>query len=334
MSNIQLMTGYGILISGFATLKDGLAAYHWLILVYVAWFSSLTHLASLTFLRRYILEQKFNRLWRLLAIWLLVVILCAALAPTAYFYWDPAYEHAENGMAGNITKPENYQAQPGSYAFCYFHHTYKVDRDMRAATVISILVLISSLFVRIVVLSEKASKLSHENAVKVRDAYSKRLRKWTSPRMLRHLEATYALPLQGTIRGSSNSWAEFVRYMFDGLVCAPLWAIYLVISLTVDFYSSMLWEVSSGSSQWFYTCADCYLLGPVVDIHCRMGLYTSVQCPESWEPGRQYLDLRPDPSPDTLNVATYVHPRGLFPWWVLSASIVSSTLLMASRYQR
>lgn len=50
-SDQQLVTGIALLASGYAQLPYGLASYYWQIIIYLAWFSSLTHLTTLTFLR-------------------------------------------------------------------------------------------------------------------------------------------------------------------------------------------------------------------------------------------------------------------------------------------
>ncbi|KAK0742978.1 hypothetical protein B0T18DRAFT_447808 [Schizothecium vesticola] len=53
-ADIQIVTGIAILIGGYSTLPCGISAYHWQLVVDLAWFSSVTHLAALTFLRRYL----------------------------------------------------------------------------------------------------------------------------------------------------------------------------------------------------------------------------------------------------------------------------------------
>src|SRR5450756_2077760 len=47
-SDQQLVTGIGILVSGYTQLHCSLSIYHWQIIVYLAWFSSLTHMTTLT----------------------------------------------------------------------------------------------------------------------------------------------------------------------------------------------------------------------------------------------------------------------------------------------
>ncbi|KAL3473409.1 hypothetical protein BJX99DRAFT_261339 [Aspergillus californicus] len=85
MSDLQLATGIAILISGYAQLSCGLSPYHWLVISRLAWFSSLTHLSCLTFLRNYLHNRKAERQWRVLFMFVLVVMLITAMVPTAHY---------------------------------------------------------------------------------------------------------------------------------------------------------------------------------------------------------------------------------------------------------
>ncbi|KAF2117474.1 hypothetical protein BDV96DRAFT_598361 [Lophiotrema nucula] len=85
MSDLQILTGLSILISGFTQLRCGLSVYHWQIIVRLAWFCSLTHLACLTFLRNHLHGHRGERKWRLLAMGILVLLLIGALLPTGKY---------------------------------------------------------------------------------------------------------------------------------------------------------------------------------------------------------------------------------------------------------
>jgi hypothetical protein len=52
MSDLQIVTGFAILLSEFAQLQSGLAALKWRTILDLAWFSCLTHLSCLTMLLR------------------------------------------------------------------------------------------------------------------------------------------------------------------------------------------------------------------------------------------------------------------------------------------
>ncbi|KAJ3533844.1 hypothetical protein NM208_g7802 [Fusarium decemcellulare] len=89
-ADIQLVTGTAILISGFFTIRCGLSTYHWQLIVYLAWFSSITHLSTLTFLRHYFQSHRTEKLCRAVGMFLMLALLCFAIVPTAHFFWlDP-----------------------------------------------------------------------------------------------------------------------------------------------------------------------------------------------------------------------------------------------------
>ncbi|KAF2800694.1 hypothetical protein K505DRAFT_370017 [Melanomma pulvis-pyrius CBS 109.77] len=88
MSDIQLLTGLSIIISGYTQLRCGLSAYHWQKIVNIAWFTSTTHLSCLTFLRNYLSQRKAQRIWRVLAMGTLVLLLLVAIVRTRYFIFE------------------------------------------------------------------------------------------------------------------------------------------------------------------------------------------------------------------------------------------------------
>jgi hypothetical protein len=78
MSDLQIVTGISILVSGYSLLICGLPAYHWQAVAYLAWFSSLTHLSCLTILRNHLYKYPGQPLWRWIAMAVIVVVLVAA----------------------------------------------------------------------------------------------------------------------------------------------------------------------------------------------------------------------------------------------------------------
>lgn len=97
MSDLQIVTGFAILLSGFAQLQCGLAAMKWRAILDLAWFSCLTHLSCLTMLRRYLYDHAFERLWRLLAMGALAALLAVGLLFAANWNWS--YAFPDNGNA-------------------------------------------------------------------------------------------------------------------------------------------------------------------------------------------------------------------------------------------
>ncbi|CAG7919466.1 unnamed protein product [Penicillium olsonii] len=102
MGDFQLITGFSILISGAVQLNCGLTVYEWQIIVYLAWFSCLTHLSCLMVLRSYLYVHTIGRTWRLIAMGVLAVMMIVGLLPTANY--------------GNLFTS---RPRPSDYAMCY-----------------------------------------------------------------------------------------------------------------------------------------------------------------------------------------------------------------------
>ncbi|KAI1371841.1 hypothetical protein F4677DRAFT_283037 [Hypoxylon crocopeplum] len=109
MADIQIVNGLAILIAGMALLPQSLSALHWKMIVYLAWFSCITNLSALTFLRRYLIHNPFERIWRLGSTFILLVALMVSLVPTGHFFW----------RTDNTADLED--AAPSAYAICYFN---------------------------------------------------------------------------------------------------------------------------------------------------------------------------------------------------------------------
>lgn len=107
MCDVQLLIGIGILLSGYISLSCFISAYHWQLVVYLAWFSHLTHIACLTSLRRYFHYHQLERNWRLLLMTVLWASLILAMVPTTFFNW--------------LYHMEQTASLPSSSASCFFN---------------------------------------------------------------------------------------------------------------------------------------------------------------------------------------------------------------------
>lgn len=87
-SDTQIFTGTTILLCGYIQLPLGVSTYHWQVIVSLAWFSSLTHLATLTSLRDYLGSRHGLAVGRSIFIGIVVVLLAAAFGPTGYVSQD------------------------------------------------------------------------------------------------------------------------------------------------------------------------------------------------------------------------------------------------------
>lgn len=96
MSDLQIVTGFAILLSGFAQLQCGLEALKWRAILNLAWFSCLTHLSCLTMLRGCLYAHTFERLWRLFTMGALATLLAIGLLFTANAKWDRSFGFEDN----------------------------------------------------------------------------------------------------------------------------------------------------------------------------------------------------------------------------------------------
>lgn len=79
MCDLQLVTGFSILISGFSQLPCGLPVIYWNFILSLAWLSCFTHLAGVTLLRRHLFTHSIERLRRLVAMGALAVFVVVGL---------------------------------------------------------------------------------------------------------------------------------------------------------------------------------------------------------------------------------------------------------------
>ena len=145
-SDQQIITGLAILASGYSQLScGGVDTYHWQIMVFLAWFSSLTHLTTLTILRHYFrTDNPKAKAVRMVLMFLTLVLLVAALLPTRIQVWLRA---------------------PSEPALCYYQRNghgqesdyYGGSIDALASFAISVVVLVASYFTRAIKLFATSS---------------------------------------------------------------------------------------------------------------------------------------------------------------------------------
>ena len=89
-SDTQMMTGMSVLLCGYTQLADGLSSYHWQMVVCLAWFSSLTHLATLTSLREYFCKRPMMARFRAVYMAVLLIMLVVSYGTTG---WLPQLQY-------------------------------------------------------------------------------------------------------------------------------------------------------------------------------------------------------------------------------------------------
>lgn len=121
MSDFQLITGLSILISGYSQLGGGISVYLWDRVVDLAWFSSITHLCCLTFLRSYFHKNPRAMLWRIPGMIILVILLGVALIPSAQYAsdWQPRDFYVANRRLDYTETNEEYKTHKEK-AICFF----------------------------------------------------------------------------------------------------------------------------------------------------------------------------------------------------------------------
>ncbi len=211
-SDQQIVTGIALLASGYSQLPSGLDAYHWQIVVYLAWFSSFTHLTTLTALRNYFQDHPATRSWRIILMIVTVSLLGIALLPTGNQFW--VYQEGTGTL--------------GFPALCFFQgrnfnkQIFSPSPITPAPSmIISILVLFFGYVTRMVKLWPEASNFTRSclrtkpgNVIKgVLHASNRRSR-----------------------QPKANIYWKLQRMLFE--------VIYVVILAQLVLWDSMLWEVS------------------------------------------------------------------------------------------
>ncbi len=208
-SDQQSFTGIAILASGFSQFPCSLATYHWQLTFDLAWFSSITHLTTLTCLRHYFQERPALRIWRLIWMAITAIMLSVSLVSTGYI------------------RP--YETDPSYPAWCLYHQYNSGTADYNSWYIgITFSFLSISYMTRVVQLFPVATKVANH--------WSK---VWPSKRL--------ELCLKWMERRALRSSSKMMRIVW-ALVYRLLLSIWCVLKATAGLWSSMLWEVVEFSS--------------------------------------------------------------------------------------
>ena len=83
-SDLQVVSSLSLLITGYSQFGCGFDSYHWQITIDLAWFSSMTHLTTLTCLRRHFQERLALRLSRMICMIIVAAMLSLTLFSTGW----------------------------------------------------------------------------------------------------------------------------------------------------------------------------------------------------------------------------------------------------------
>ncbi|EPE29853.1 hypothetical protein GLAREA_01013 [Glarea lozoyensis ATCC 20868] len=228
LSDTQLVTGLSILASGYAQIKCCLSIFHWHIVVFLAWFSSATHLTTITFLRRYIHDNHGLRNIRLILMFFLVGMLVVALIPTGgdcgLFSDSDALLMAYIGL--NRTS-KLYPGYPAKCCFDRMHDGKFIESkttEQFLSMIASELVLLSGTIARVIKMHRGPSKWSR---LLLRDKPSRFSKSFLARLEKRHEES------------SSKS----IRAVYSVFHCSGVTAI-ITARAAYDLVESLLWEIS------------------------------------------------------------------------------------------
>lgn len=234
MADIQILSGLAILISSFISMPCGISAFHWQIIVYLAWFSSLTHLAVLTFLRQRLYHWRPMRAWRLIAMAALMILLMVALVPTARIEWPPT-DAFDNKTVILIPDYQFFDFAPNRYAVCSFKDMSLIDPASLASAIISMVVIFSGFIVRVIKLHRTLSDALQGVRRKVSGKFTARLdqlHSWTH-------DWPEPCELPGSVR---LRWKRAGMSLKRNLVYQPACATVITTRAAVDAFTSTFYE--------------------------------------------------------------------------------------------
>ncbi|KAJ5382364.1 hypothetical protein N7517_000275 [Penicillium concentricum] len=216
MSDVQLITGLSILISGFVQLRQGLPSYHWMAVIDLAWFSSITHLACLTLLHNYLYNHSLERMLRFMAMAGLAILLVVALSFTSTYWWA-----STTSPMGSAFYSDTETATHA--AICHLGVVGSI-RDSEYITMVFSMLLIMFGFTSRVAKLYKVISVSFMGQAKI----------WLSTWARRLLRVVFTWCCLGSSRHGLKRT----------LLYRPLLAVFFSARLFIDLWSSMLLEVS------------------------------------------------------------------------------------------
>ena len=81
LGDTQSFTSVAILLSRYTQLPCGLPTYHWVMVVDLAWVSTITHLVALTSLRHHFRRRPLLALWRVILMGRALALVAAEIPP-------------------------------------------------------------------------------------------------------------------------------------------------------------------------------------------------------------------------------------------------------------
>lgn len=231
MGDTQIVTSLAILLSGYVQLPCSLSTYHWEMIVDLAWFSALTHLAALTSLRYYLRRRPAMAVWRVLFMGITLILLSSALYPTGYVFqtYNAGYdyiltlqdlEHFLSSPALCLLRRHTRAELTENLSSASNAHTKsKIDPPFNTALIaISLIYLTISYLTRVIKLSRSAAEFTNN---------------W-----LRIKPITFLCNAYGAARMLS-----FRSRILSSIVRGPLLVCITMAEAVYEIGNSMLWEI-------------------------------------------------------------------------------------------
>ncbi|PLN85645.1 hypothetical protein BDW42DRAFT_160284 [Aspergillus taichungensis] len=225
MGDLQILTGLSILISGYVQMSKDLSSYHWMVIVNLAWFSSLTHLACLTVIRNFLYNHPLQRTVRLFFMGILAILLIVGLSFTGNYTWVSFDFWDFEDLWSSPSSPFETKMMAITYPATCRSTTSPVEYTPNwpyLSMLLSIILIVMGFLGRVIKLYKILSV-----------GLCSRLRSWASVRILHCLRWTFS---RFCLNRSSRSLRRTLVYR-------PLLAVFVTVELGLDWWSSFLLEV-------------------------------------------------------------------------------------------
>lgn len=206
------MTAIGILTSGYAQLLCGHSVYHWEIIIYLAWHSSLTHLTTLAFLREYFHNNAVARIWRAILMLSIAIMLSVALLPTGDRRWVPNVSDDMKTLSAWCASKRLVRQKPSE--------RFQVEAVWTSEMLSSIMVLSSSYFTRLTKLSGRATAF---------------VKLWMKTKPGNLIKFALNKSVQRAIKPHASGYWRLKHFVMETM--------YILLRVLFDVIESLLWEV-------------------------------------------------------------------------------------------
>lgn len=232
MCDIQILTGIGMLCSGFIVLPTmTIQAFDWAVIVQLSWFANLTHQSGLVFLRSELhhKDRQQERRWRVSLMTVLAVLLIVAMVPLAWFTWmdNASREYAESW-------PD--YAWPARPAICFYTTNVGQEglEDRFGTLTGSFLNTVTSMVILVMSFSTRLAKLFKTSSNFVQQYFRSTAARFCREMVMKVSQASSTKGRTGTL-----------------LLRNPFLAMYMLLRFGADFYTSTFSDVSQ------YSCSSC-----------------------------------------------------------------------------